>query len=98
MTDQELVAALLLGDPDPAGPVTPELRAAAAWYATEVERRLDKGGAATLVCNDLTGRFPVFQSEARHAFCTGLVATVAEVLAEALARFGRTLPVPPPLP
>ncbi|BDG09179.1 C-GCAxxG-C-C family (seleno)protein [Anaeromyxobacter paludicola] len=89
-----LVLGELLGDPEPAGPVTPALREAVAWYAAEVERRLDRGGAATLVCNDLTGRFPVFQSEPRHAFCTELVTVVAEVLAEALARAGR-LPAPP---
>lgn len=86
-----------LGDPDPAGPVTPELRAAAAWYAEQLERRLDRGGATTLVCNDLTGRFPAFQSEPRHAFCTGVVVTVTEVVAESLARFGRAPAIPPPL-
>ncbi|MGC3997095.1 MAG: hypothetical protein QM767_06070 [Anaeromyxobacter sp.] len=50
-------------------------------YRAEIAGRLDRGGAATLVCNDLTARFPVFQGPERAAFCTSLAATVAEIVA-----------------
>src|SRR5947207_15907828 len=36
----ELILGELLGDPDPVGGVTPELRAAAAWYQRTVPERL----------------------------------------------------------
>jgi hypothetical protein len=48
--------------------------------------------ASRATCNALTGRFPIFQSEERAGFCTGLAATAAEVLAETLHRFGAELP------
>jgi hypothetical protein len=88
----QLVLGEIFGDPDPTGPATPALRAAMAHYLAEIARRLDRGGSPTLVCNDLTGRFPVFQSEERLGFCTGIATTVAEVLAETVVRFGGALP------
>lgn len=77
-----LVLGELLGDPDPTGPATEPLKAAAATYRTEIARRIRIGRARTQICKDLTGQFPVFQSEERVAFCTDLVATVAELVAE----------------
>jgi hypothetical protein len=91
----ELILGELLGDPEPAGAVTPRLRAAMARYHAEIAKRLDRGGSETIVCNDLTRPFPVFQGEERLAFCTGIAATVAEVLAETLLEFGATLSVSP---
>jgi hypothetical protein len=84
-----LILGEVFGDPDPAGAVTPALRAAITHYEREVVRRL--GEAQRASCKALTGRFPVFQSEPRAAFCTGLAAEVAEVLAETIARFGGAL-------
>jgi hypothetical protein len=52
-------------------------------------------GTERASCKALTSRFPVFQSEERLQSCTRLTATVAEVLAETLARFGGTLPDAP---
>jgi hypothetical protein len=85
-----LILGEIFGDPDPAGAVTPTLRAAIVHYEGEIARRL--GEAQRASCKTLTGRFPVFQSEPRAAFCTVLAAAVAEVLAETLARFGGALP------
>lgn len=91
----QLLLGELLGDPDPTGPPRAELREAMAAYRAEIARRVDTGGAATQVCNDLVARFPVFQSEERAAFCTDIVATVAEIVAElALARGARIEPTP----
>ena len=92
----ELVLAELLADPDPTGPVTPALREATAFYRAELDRRLGVAARAAS-CNELTSRFPIFQSEERHGFCTDLVTEVAEVLALAATRFGATVvPAPPP--
>jgi hypothetical protein len=88
----QLLLGEMLGDPDPTGPVTPQLRDAMAWYLAEIGRRVERGGSPTLVCNDLTSRFPVFQSEERLSFCTDIVTEVAEAVAEALVRFGGKLP------
>jgi hypothetical protein len=72
----------LLGDPDPTGPTTEALKAAAAAYHAEVARRVRTGRATTQICNDLTGQFPVFQSDERLGFCTDIVTTVVEIVAE----------------
>jgi len=84
------------GDPDPTGPVTPALREGMTYYLEEIGRRLRRGRSETLVCNDLTGQFPVFQSEERLGFCTDIVSTVAEVVAEAVVRHGALPPAPAP--
>ena len=86
----ELVLGELLGDPDPTGKVTPELRAAAAFYRRAWRERVDRGPGGeggSIVCNVLTAPFGDFQGEARQSFCTHIAATVAEIVAEALVRF-----------
>jgi hypothetical protein len=91
----QLLLGELLGDPDPRGQVTDALREAMVWYQAEIARRLNRGGSPTLVCGDLTGRFPVFHSEQRLDFCTDIVTLVAEVVAQALLRVGAALPDAP---
>ncbi|HVV88337.1 MAG TPA: hypothetical protein VHE35_35085 [Kofleriaceae bacterium] len=76
----------LLGDPDPAGAVTPALRAAITWYQ-EAAARVDRGGAPDTVCNNLVRPHGDFAGPRRKAFCTSLAAQVAELAAEALLRF-----------
>lgn len=92
----ELLLGELLGDPDPTGPPRPALRDAIVAYRAEVERRVRTGGARTQICNDLVSRFPVFASEERAAFCTDIVATVAEIVAEIAFDRGAAL-APEPL-
>lgn len=77
----------LLGDPDPAGAVTPTLRAAIIWYQAAAADRVDRGGATSTVCNDLVRPHGEFTGPRRAAFCTALAAQVAELTAEALVRF-----------
>jgi len=91
----QLVLGELLGDPDPTGPVTPALRRAMERYLATVRVRLRRGRSATLVCNELTGQFPVFQSDERLGFCTDIVSTVAESVAEALLEEGVELRISP---
>lgn len=83
----EQVLGELLGDPDPAGAVTPWLREAVTWYQAEVQKRIDIGSSPDIVCNNLTGQFGAFQSQARMEFCTNLAAQVAALTAEAIVRF-----------
>ncbi len=91
----QLLLGELLGDPDPTGPPTQALREAMVAYRAEVSRRVNTGGARTQICNDLTGRFPVFQSEERLLFCTDIATTVAEIVAEiALAHGVKLEPTP----
>ena len=84
----ELVIGEILGDPDPTGPVTPQLRGAMTYYQAEIAKRTDRGGAPTIICNDLTRRFDSFQSAERLEFCTNIAAVVAEVCAEAILLAG----------
>ncbi len=91
----QLLLGEFLGDPDPTGQVTDALREAMVWYQAEIARRVNRGGSATIVCGDLTARFPVFHSEERLGFCTDIVTVVAEVVAEALLRVGAPLPDAP---
>jgi hypothetical protein len=91
----ELVLGELLGDPDPAGPVTPTLRAAIQWYQAEIRRRMARGPRPDIVCNTLTRPFGDFAGEPRKSFCTNLAADVAEVVAEALVRAGAPFDIGP---
>ena len=81
-----LVLGELLGDPDPTGPATPELKAAIVRFEALWRQRLDRGQAPgnSVVCNDLTSQFVTFRSHKRHAFCTNLATTIAECVALAL--------------
>jgi hypothetical protein len=65
------------------------------YYQTAIASRVDRGGSLTIVCNDLTQRFQDFKSEERQAFCTGIAATVAEVLAETILKYGGHLDITP---
>ena len=85
----ELVLGELLGDPDPTGAVTDELRLAAGHYRRLWDERVDRGpggACGSIVCNDLTSVFEDFMGEPRQMFCTSLAATVAEIVAEILVR------------
>ena len=83
----EQVLGELLGDPDPAGAVTPALRAAASWYQDAWLARI-RHGEPDIICNDLVRPHGDFAGPARKAFCTNLAADVAALAAEALCRFG----------
>ena len=84
----ELILGEIFGDPDPAGPVAQTFLEAMTFYQAAVASRVDRGGSPTIICNDLTQRFQDFNSEARQAFCTGIAAAVAEVLAETILKYG----------
>jgi hypothetical protein len=89
----QLLLGEIFGDPDPSGAVTPPLREALAHYRAEIARRLSRPGAIP-ACNELLQPFADFNSDARKGFCTDLAATVAEVLAETVLRFGGRLDAP----
>ena len=91
----ELILGEYLGDPDPAGAVTPALREAAIYYRREWQTRLDRGGASGIICNVLTGPFSNFHSAERQSFCTNIAATIAEIVAETLVRFGAQFEITP---
>ena len=91
----ELILGELLGDADPAGAVTDSLRGAMRFYQREIARRVDRGGAPDIICNSLTRRFADFAGAPRQDFCTNIAATVAEVTAEALVRFGYPFEITP---
>jgi len=91
----EHVLGELLGDPDPVGAVTPELRAAITWFQDAWLVQL-RGGEPDIVCDHLVRPHGDFAGPARKAFCTNIAAEVAALTAEALCRFStavhRSLP------
>ena len=94
----EQILGELLGDPDPTGAVTDELRRAITWYQAAVAEGLDRGSSPDLVCNNLTRPLGDFHGPARARFCTNIAAQIAELTAEALVRFAPTgfeLKIPP---
>jgi hypothetical protein len=93
----EQVLGEILGDPNPAGGVTPELRAAISWYQDVSPTRLPTGNAPDIVCNTLVRPHGDFMGPARKAFCTNLAAEVAAVTAEAIVRFGTQQPAITPV-
>lgn len=82
----EHVLGELLGDPDPAGMVTPQLREAITWFQDAWLTRI-RGGDSDIVCDNLVRPRGDFMGPARKAFCTNLAADVAALTAEALCRF-----------
>jgi hypothetical protein len=85
-----LVLGELFGYPDPAAPTSITLREAMVRYHREVARRVPRTGGS-LVCNDLVAPFGEFASEGRALFCTAIVATVAEIVAEIVVDLGGAL-------
>jgi hypothetical protein len=83
----------LLGDPDPAGAVTPGLRAAVIWYQ-DAAAAIDRGESPDVICNNLVRPLGDFAGPRRKVFCTNLAAQVAALTAEALCRFGPELAPP----
>jgi hypothetical protein len=82
----EHVLGELLGDPDPTGGVTAELRTAIAWFQDAWLARL-RGGNPDIICDHLVRPHGEFSGPARKAFCTNIAADVAALAAEALCRF-----------
>ena len=78
----------LLGDPDPTGPVTAQLRSAIAELEARIPGRMNRQAAPGkgTTCNELTEQFAVFKSPERALFCTGLSADIAALAAEVLIR------------
>lgn len=93
----QLLLGEFLGDPDPTGKVTPQLRAGMLRYLDRVEHELDRGTSATLICNDMTAPHGEFLGEARHHFCTHVVAQVAQLIDETLREQG-VVHDPKPIP
>ena len=87
----EQVLGELLGDPEPTGQVTPQLRAAITWYQAAWKQRLVPD-QPDIICNNLVRPHGDFAGPARKAFCTNLAAEVAALTAEALCRFASARP------
>jgi hypothetical protein len=85
----------ILGYPDPTAPTSLALRDAIQRYRVEVAKRVHKGGAGTMICDDLVKRFPIYHADERVAFCAGIIATIAEIVAEIVFALGGTLEVTP---
>ncbi len=86
----------ILGDPDPTGPVTPALKKAMEAYHRRWKESLFSGESSPdIVCNHLTEPLGDFKGEARHGFCTHLVATVAAIVAEIAIEQGAPISVTP---
>ncbi len=84
----QLILGEVLGDPDPRGAVTEALRAAMIRYRRRVAEELDRGTSPDLICNHMTAPHGDFRGPARHAFCTGVVAQVAQLVDETLREEG----------
>ena len=81
----------LLGDADPTGAVTEELRAAMDWYQEQIPLRFDRGESPDYVCNHLTVPLGDFMGPRRRQFCTDLTSEVAALTLEAILRFAPQL-------
>lgn len=85
-----LVLGELLGDPDPTGAVTPDLREGVTRYRAAIAAKVDH--ALETSCNDRTAAHAPFTSRGRLLYCTALAATVAETVAEVLWDLDRVPP------
>lgn len=89
-----LVLGELLGDPDPTGGVTPELREAIPRYRASVATKIDH--AVDTACDNRVAALGDFGGPARKGYCTHLAGVVAETVAEILWDLGRARQIPPP--
>jgi hypothetical protein len=87
----EQVLGELLGDPDPVGAVTPELRSAVTWFQDAWLIQIQHGNP-DIICDHLVRPHGEFAGPARKAFCTNIAADVAALTAEALCRFATQRP------
>jgi hypothetical protein len=92
-----LVLGYFLGDPDPTGPLRPELLEAMEYYErlwkerTEPGQALTRGDKPDIYCNTLVGHLADdFWGEERMDHCTRLSAQVAACVAETLEKSGVT--------
>lgn len=91
----QLLLGELLGDPDPTGKVTPQLREAMTRYLARVDDELDRGTSPTLICNDMTAPHGEFMGADRHRFCTRVVGQVAQLVDEILRAHELTVAATP---
>lgn len=91
----QLVLGVYLGDPDPGGPLRPELLEAMTQYQTLWKQRTEPGQALMhgdkpdVTCNTLVGHLAnVFMGEERTGHCTRLSSQVAACVAETLENMG----------
>ncbi len=96
----ELILGEYLGDPDPTGVVTQELREAATLYRELWEERVDRGqkdpsAPINIVCDNLTQPFEDFMGKDRQQFCTNIASTIAEIVAEILCRLETDFKISP---
>ncbi len=96
-----LVLGYFLGDPDPTGPLRPELLEAMEHYEslwkerTEPGKALMRGDKADIRCNTLVGHLADdFWGEERMDHCTRLAAQIAACVAETLEAFGVAFEIP----
>jgi hypothetical protein len=87
----EQVLGELLGDPDPVGAVTPELRSAVIWFQDAWLTQIQHGNP-DIICDHLVRPHGEFAGPVRKAFCTNIAADVAALTAEALCRFATQRP------
>jgi hypothetical protein len=84
----QLLLGEFLGDPSPTGAVTPALVEASKTYQSRLDTELDRGSSPDLICNSMTAPHGDFKGPARHAFCTSVVAQVAQLVDETLREHG----------
>lgn len=80
----EMVLGEYLGDPDPAGKVTPQLKEAIELYNRLWRTRHEIGKKSSIVCNELVGDYEDFMGSERKQFCTNLASEIAACVAEVL--------------
>lgn len=97
-----LALGYFLGDPNPTGPLRPELLEAMVHYErrwkerTEPGQALARGEKADIICNTLVGYLVEdFWGEERMRHCTRLAAEVAACVAETLEKYGVAFEIQP---
>jgi hypothetical protein len=84
-----LVLGYFLGDPDPTGPLRPELAQAMEHYRQLWRARTAPGQTSDIRCNSLVGHLADdFWGEERVGYCAHLAGEVAACVAETLKTFG----------
>jgi hypothetical protein len=91
-----LVLGYFLGDPDPTGPLRPQLLEAMEYYETLWKAHTEPGQRNDIRCNALVGHLAGdFWGEERMGYCTLLASQIAECVAQTLVEFTTEFEISP---
>jgi hypothetical protein len=91
----EMILGEYLGDPDPTGKITDELREAMTYFTARWKETLNLSHSPDIICDNLVGHYEDFMGQPRVDYCAILASEVAALIAETLLLAGIGIEITP---